>query len=192
MPPKDDPEDSAEARFEGEEAAPEADADEPAKDESELDRALREAAEFKDHLQRVQAEFENYRKRVSRERLEVGIVAVASLVEKLLEVLDEFELAVSAMSVIAEDHDSVAPVLKGAEAVYAKLLDTLRKEGLERIDESNVAFDANIHQAVAHNDDGDSDADLIVSEVFRPGYRLGPRVIRAAMVKVGYAKNPAG
>lgn len=169
----------------GSEGDPIEDADSESTEEvDEFASALLEAAEYRDHLQRVQAEFENYRKRVSRERMEATAIATGALVEQLLEVLDEFELALGATESLGAEHASVT---KGIEAVYAKLFDTLRKQGLQRIDETGAGFDANIHEAVASATDGSGDDDLVVAEVFRPGYRVGSRVIRPAMVKVGHS-----
>jgi molecular chaperone GrpE len=144
----------------------------------ELAAARAEAAEYREHLQRLQAEFENYRKRVIREQTRAVEFATEPLVSRLLEVVDEFELAL----VAAEQRPDFDKFLRGVEIVYAKLLDLLRAEGLERIDAQGQLFDPTQHEALFQAEGGDGEA--YVTDVLRPGYRLKGRVIRPAGVKV--------
>jgi len=123
----------------------------------------------------VQAEFENYRKRVLREQTDLVERAAEGLVEALLPVLDSFELALGTLD------DADQKVRKGVELVYAELLGVLEKAGLERIETDGEPFDPNVHEAVRY-DDGDGDP--VVAETMRRGYRLKGRVLRPAMVKV--------
>jgi molecular chaperone GrpE len=124
-------------------------------------------------LRRVQADFENYRKRILRQQTEHLERAAEDLVQKLLPVLDTFDLAVA--------HG------EGFDQVLSSLVGVLEKEGLERIQPDGAPFDPNEHDAVAHEpadgDGGESDAPE-VAEVMRPGYRWKGRVLRPAMVKV--------
>jgi molecular chaperone GrpE len=99
-------------------------------------------------------------------------------VVRLLEVLDEFDLALMA----AERSPDFEAFRKGVELVYAKLADTLRTEGLERIEAEGKAFDPNEHEALMQTGDGDQEPH--VAEVFRQGYRLRGNVIRPASVRV--------
>jgi molecular chaperone GrpE len=115
----------------------------------------------------VQAEFENYRKRMIRQQSEHLERAAESLIEKLLPVLDTFESAVA--------HG------QGYEQVQASLLATLEKEGLERIHPEGKPFDPAESDAVAHEA---GDGGPVVAEVLRPGYRWKGRVVRPAMVRV--------
>jgi molecular chaperone GrpE len=149
-----------------------------AAEEDELDRARAEAAEYRDHLQRLQAEFENYRKRVLREQTRAVDFATEPLMSRLLQVLDEFELAL----VAAEQRPDFDKFLHGVEIVYAKLLDILRAEGLERIDANGRPFDPTEHEALFQVEGGDGEP--YVADVLRSGYRLKGRVIRPAGVKV--------
>jgi molecular chaperone GrpE len=144
----------------------------------ELARAQGEAAEYRDHLQRLQAEFENYRKRMTRSQERLVDAEVQRFVQGLLEVLDEFDLALIA----AERQPDFEAFRKGVELVYAKLAETLRAEGLERIDAEGKAFDPNEHEALMQTGDGEGDPH--VAEVFRQGYRLRGAVIRPASVRV--------
>jgi molecular chaperone GrpE len=139
-----------------------------------------EVAEYREHLQRLQAEFANYRKRVIREQTQAIEMAAEPLVRKLLEVLDEFELALMA----AEQKPDFEKFHRGVELVYAKLVDALRSEGLERIDAGGKPFDPEEHEALMGTSGGD--AEPVVSDVFRQGYKLRGRVIRPAGVRVGH------
>jgi molecular chaperone GrpE len=136
----------------------------------DLERTSRERDEYREALRRTQADFENYRKRVMKQQADDLARAAESLVEKLLPVLDACDGAV---------RHGAAEV----EPVYAALLGTLEKEGLERIDPANQAFDPNLHEAVMHEPAGDDDA-IVVSDVMRAGYSWKGRVVRPAMVKV--------
>lgn len=144
----------------------------------ELVEARAEAAEYRDHLQRLQAEFENYRKRMTRSQERLVDAEVQRLVQGLLEVLDEFDLALIA----AGRQPDFEAFRKGVELVYAKLAETLRAEGLERIDAEGKAFDPNEHEALMQTGDGEGDPH--VAEIFRQGYKLRGAVIRPASVRV--------
>jgi molecular chaperone GrpE len=134
----------------------------------------RERDEYLDALRRVQADFDNYRKRVDRQQREMADNAATSLVKKLLLVLDTADLALA--------HGGGEDV----KQVEAALFDVLSKEGLERIVPEGEAFDPEVHDAVAHEPVEGDDAPAIpeVSEVLRAGYRWKGRVVRPAMVKV--------
>lgn len=148
----------------------------PAKGDAE--EARKEAAEYLEHLQRLKAEFDNFRKRVLREQTRAVEFATEPLVMRLLEVLDEFELAL----VAAEQKPDFDKFVRGVEIVYAKLADILKAEGLERIDAEGKPFDPELHEALFQADSGDGEP--YVSDVLRSGYKLKGRVIRPAGVKV--------
>jgi molecular chaperone GrpE len=144
----------------------------------ELAEAKAKADEYLQHLQRLQAEFDNYRKRVIREQTSTLELAAEPVMRRLLEVLDEFELA------LLHAHEDVDRdrFLKGIELVYAKLMDALKSEGLQRIDAEGAPFDPNLHEALMQTGDGSGEPH--VAEVFRPGYTLKGRVLRPAGVRV--------
>jgi molecular chaperone GrpE len=145
--------------------------------------ALRQRDEYLDDLRRLQAEFDNYRKRMARQGEELTERAAAAVLERMLPVLDALDLA---RSHAGEPTDAVAAQLAEALGQILSLArDALAREGLERIDEVGVAFDPSVHDAVAHDpsDEGDQ-AGVVVAEVLRPGYRLKGRVVRPAMVRV--------
>ena len=126
----------------------------------------------------MQAEFDNYRKRVLKEQTRAVEMAAAPLIQRMLEVLDEFELAL----VSAGQQPDFERFRKGVELVYAKLIDTLKAEGLERIDAEGKPFDPNEHEALMQT--GEGQGEPRVAEVFRQGYRLKGLVIRPAGVRV--------
>ena len=126
-----------------------------------------ERNEYLQQMQRVKADFENYRKRMLRQQTEHLERAAEALVEKLLPVLDNFDAAVA--------HST------GFEQVHASLMSTLAKEGLERIHPEGKPFDPAEADAVAHED---GDGGPMVAEVLRSGYRWKGRVVRPAMVRV--------
>ena len=134
---------------------------------------------FLDDLRRVQADFDNYRKRMLREQTALVERATEGLIEQLLPSLDALDSALA--SIDASQSEEVANVRKGLELVRSGLFGVLEKSGLSRIDAEGKPFDPNEHDAVMQ-DDGDGEP--VVTEVVRPGYRLKGRVLRPAMVKV--------
>jgi molecular chaperone GrpE len=162
----------------GSREAPPAAGDAPA-----VEEANAKAAEYLEHLQRLQAEFDNYRKRVLREQTRAVELASEPLMRKLLEVLDEFDLALMS----GEKQPDYDRFLHGVELVYAKLKDILRQEGLEQIDAQGKPFDPTLHEALmeSHPDeDVPAGDEPVVVDVLRPGYTLRGQVIRPAGVKV--------
>ncbi len=146
--------------------------------EDELAQARKEAEEYRDHLQRLQAEFDNYRKRVLKEQTRAVEMAARPVVLRLLEVMDDFDLALAA----ADPTSDFAKFRKGVELVYAKLVDAMKAEGLERIGAEGRPFDPEEHEALMQTGGGEGEPH--VAEVFRQGYRLKGSVIRPASVRV--------
>jgi molecular chaperone GrpE len=138
------------------------------------------AEEYLADLQRLKAEYDNYRKRVLREQTRAVEFATEGLVVRLLEVLDEFELALAAAE---RDEDAPGRFVHGVHMVYAKLLELLKAEGLERIDAEGRPFDPELHEALLQGE-GPEDGEVYVADVLRTGYRLKGRVVRPAGVKV--------
>lgn len=142
----------------------------------EIERLRAERDEYLDHLRRLQADFDNYRKRMLREQTAHLERATEALIEQLLPVLDAFELA---MLNAGTDPERLR---KGVELVYSELLGVLEKAGLERIDARGKPFDPVEHEAVMHVEAEGGEPG--VRDVVRTGYRLRGRVLRPAMVKV--------
>jgi molecular chaperone GrpE len=141
--------------------------------------AEQQTAEYRDHLLRLQAEFDNFRKRTVREQTGALERAAEPLMRRLLDVLDDFDLALMA----ADRTPDIEQFMRGVELVYAKLTDILEAEGLERMDAVGTPFDPERHEALMHSE-GDGDGELVVDDVFRQGYTLKGRVIRPAGVRV--------
>lgn len=148
-------------------------------DLAKLTQLVSERDEYLDTLRRVQAEFENYRKRVIKEQTALVDRATEGLVEQLLPVLDSLELALKNFD--APDADPSDSVRKGVELVYGQMLGVLEKAGLSRIEAEGKPFDPNVHEAVMQED---GDGEPVVSDVLRTGYTLKGRELRPAMVKV--------
>lgn len=144
-----------------------------------LEAAREEARSHLEHLQRLQADFDNFRKRADREQARAVDLAARPVMERMLEVLDDFEMAFAALP---GDGPTPEGFRRGMELLYAKLVESLRTEGLERIAALGEPFDPTVHEALMQTGDGDSDP--VVAEVFRQGYRLKGHVIRPASVRV--------
>ncbi len=141
----------------------------------------RERDEYLLALQRTQADFENYRKRVVRLQEEQAARASGGLVEKLLPVLDALDLAEAHLNESLETSEDG----KALRASRAMLVDVLAKEGLERVDQPDVPFDPTVHDAVSRSEaEGGEGDETMVEEVLRAGYRWKGQVLRAAMVRV--------
>ena len=137
-----------------------------------VENAVAEEKNFLDDLQRLQADFENYRKRAQREQSAAGSRAEARMVEKLLPVLDNFEL------VLAHGEGG-----SGVQLVFKELTETLRAAGLEEIEAEGQPFDPRLHEAVETTEDGGVSQE-VVSKVHRRGYSFKGELLRAPMVVV--------
>jgi molecular chaperone GrpE len=175
--------DEGEAGDEGEaEALDEIEAEVEAEEDAiaaDLAKARAEAESYLDDLRRLQADFENYRKRTLREQTARAASASQVLVTRLLPVLDNFELAVSA----AEQSRDFDRMLKGVEMVFGELRQALEGEGLVKIEAEGKPFDPERHEAVIAVEQEDTEPGMVV-EIVRAGYELRGKVLRPAMVKV--------
>ena len=139
----------------------------------------RQRDEYYDLLLRKQAEFDNYRKRVERERQMVSEAAASSIIEELLPLMDDLERALKTEAV----GDAAEAYRRGVELIYRQLEEVLRKRGVRPLDSLGTDFDPYYHQAVSHEPaEGRRDGEII--EEFRRGYMLGDRLLRPSMVKV--------
>lgn len=153
--------------------------------DAELLAVTAQRDEYLETLQRVQAEFANYKKRVERDQAEMSERATERLLDSLLPVLDSFDLALVNLPVEARGGDSDAAKLrKGVELVFAEFLSVLERAGIEKMAADGCEFDPNEHEAVMQVDAEEAREHPVVVETMRPGYRLHGRVLRAAMVKV--------
>jgi len=145
-----------------------------------LDELRREKDSLQDRLLRTAAEFDNYRKRVERERRDLADYMKADILTELLPIVDNFERALQAPS---SDGDSLR---KGVDLIHKQMLDFLRKRGVTPIEALGADFDPNFHQAVIHETSPFHREGEVIEELQR-GYMLGDKLLRPAMVKVAKA-----
>ena len=167
------------AETEAESAAEEACGQQAAPEESgpdELEQLKKENAELSDRLLRQFAGFDNFRKRTSREKEEIGAVAKSKCILEILPVLDNFERAMSAECADPE-------FKKGMELIFKSMKDAFRKLGVEEIEAMGQPFNPDLHYAVSTVENGELGSNTVAA-VLQKGYRLGDKVIRHVMVSV--------
>ena len=150
----------------------------------ELAESRATAGEYLDAMQRLAAEFDNFRKRVDRDRGELVDMATSRLIADMLPTLDNFDAA------LAYDPQTPAEekILDGMKSTRTQLLDLLHGAGLEPVATIGTAFDPAVHEAVS-GPTGSGDGDLVVADELRRGYVLNGRLIRAALVTVDHASQ---
>ena len=146
------------------------------------DTLRRERDDYYDRLLRVTAEFDNYRKRTERERRERADAAGLDVVRDLLPVVDDLERALAASTESGER----TGLHEGVELIHRQLLELLRRRGVEPFEAVGEIFDPEWHEAVAHEPAGGRRDGEVTAEV-RRGYKIGPRLLRPAMVRVAKA-----
>lgn len=147
---------------------------------AEIAKLQKERDEYYDLLLRARADFDNYRKRVERERLELVETAAADLLRDLLPVVDDLERALSAP---ADAPAAAESYRRGVEMIHRQLAEVLRQHGVKPIDALGSDFDPRLHQAVTHEAvPGRREGEVV--EEYRRGYMLGNRLLRPSMVKV--------
>lgn len=157
--------------------------------ETRLEDAAKAAGEANDKLLRLQADWENFRRRTAAERLAERERATEGLVANLLPVIDDLERAVDHAE--GSGNSELTQFVEGIAAVHAKILSVLEKEGVAVIDPAGQPFDPLEHQAVGREERADV-YDETVAQVYQKGYRMGGKIIRSAMVTVtfGGPKRP--
>ena len=153
--------------------------DPPAATEAVASELQRQRDEYYDLLLRKSAEFDNYRKRVERDRQMLSDAAAANMIEELLPLMDDLERALKA----EPGADGGDAYRRGVELIHQQLAEILRKRGVRAIEAVGADFDPHYHQAVSHEPaEGRREGEIV--EEFRRGYMLGDRLLRASMVKV--------
>lgn len=151
-------------------------------DGGDLGRLTEERDQLRDRLLRTSAEFDNYRKRVERDRREMADRAAESLLVDLLPLVDDLERALAADA----SGDAAEGYRRGVELIHKQMLDLLARRGVKPMEALGADFDPHLHQAVASEPaDGHRDGEVIA--VLRKGYLLNDRLLRPAMVKVAQA-----
>jgi molecular chaperone GrpE len=149
--------------------------------QGDVETLQRERDDYYDRLLRTTAEFDNYRKRVERERREQADNAITGVLEALLLVVDDFDRALT-----VDPSENVASYRKGVDLIHAKLHDLLKKYGVKPIEALGADFDPNLHQAVVHEPAEGYRDNEVIGEL-RKGYTLNDRLLRPSMVKVAKA-----
>lgn len=168
------------------EEAPETPVTPPAAGEDESAPAADETSMLKDRILRLQADFDNFRRRTAKERSEWQVFALEDLIQEILPVVDHFEMGLAT----AGKHNTDAAVLDGFRMVYDQMLAVLRKNGVTQLSaEPGAAFDPHQHEAISHIPSEEHGPDVIIAET-RKGYRLGEKMIRPLQVVV--SSGPAG
>ena len=144
--------------------------------QEELTAACQERDEMLDKLQRSQAEFENIRKRLQKEKDGVVRYAASDTIQSLLPIVDDFERAINAEGVPAE-------IKKGLELIHRRIFEVFSRAGLVEVDQHET-FDPNLHFAVDRAPATEEQSDQQILEVYQKGYRFKDRLMRASMVKV--------
>ncbi len=142
----------------------------------------KEIQDLTETLKRVQAEFENYKKRCEKENAQYVQYAEQELIRKLLPVLDSFELSIKNIK-NAQDPEKFK---KGVELIFAQLVSTLQERGLQKIDSAGKEFDPYLHEVLLTEE---SEKDNMILEELQPGYRFKDKVIRHTKVKIGKQKE---
>jgi molecular chaperone GrpE len=153
--------------------------------DAELAKLASDLDELRQTLQRRQADFDNYRKRIEKERVEDSKRAMARVIEGLVPVIDGFEHALAAHR--EAEYESYR---KGFELIHKQLLDNLTRLGVERVDPVGKPFDPHLHQAMDRTETTQHD-DGTILQVFQPGYVFHGRVLRPAMVRVAVHPSQA-
>lgn len=151
--------------------------DEVNEEAQEVDERDLKIEELTDSLQRLQAEYANYRRRTQQEKETIGIFANEKILNELIPVIDSMERALEACT------DKEDTMFKGVELVYKQLKDMMTKFGLEEIEAEDAEFDPNLHLAVMQESIDGVEPNKVVM-VLQKGYKLGNKVLRASMVKV--------
>jgi len=150
-------------------------------DVKEIDEKEQKIKELEDKYLRLYSEFENFRRRTAKERLELSTVATEDLMKELLPVLDDFERGMKAM----ETAEEVAAVKQGVELIFDKFYKTLKSKGLEPIDAIGKELDTELHEAITQAPAPEEKLKGKIMDVVEKGYLLNGKVIRFAKAVIG-------
>ncbi len=147
-------------------------------EDQETKKLKSELADYKDKYLRLNAEFQNYRRRTEKEKNDIYKFGSEKIIKDILPILDNFERALSTSQENSEDS-----IKDGIEMIYKQFIDVLKKHGVEEIESIGKEFDPMLHHAVMQDESEESEPNTII-EVFQKGYMLHSKVIRPSMVKV--------
>src|SRR5690625_1303990 len=183
-PVKEDETTTKESSLEGDEQSQASGENELKEDEEvnahtkEIESLQKEKDDLYDRMLRIQAEYDNFKKRSEKEKIFERKYKSQDLATELLPVIDNFKRALQ-----VEPTEETKSMLEGLSMIYEQLNEALQSQGVEEIEAEGNQFDPNLHHAVMQVEDGDKDSNIIIEEL-QKGYILNDRVIRPAMVKV--------
>lgn len=148
-----------------------------------LEEKTKEADEYKNLCQRVAADFDNYKKRIAKDKENMYLDVVADVVGKILPIIDNFDRALNSIKSLDQNNNEV---LKGLEMIKKQIDEVLEKLGIEPIEALNKEFDPYLHNAIVHIEDEKYGKNIVVEEL-QKGYKIKDRVIRYSLVKVANA-----
>lgn len=143
---------------------------------ADLEEQRKKSDEYFEHLKRNMAEFDNFKKRMSKEKDNLYVSVTSDIIEDLLPILDNLEQAIETECLDANFKDGVV-------MIYNQIKESLTKQGLEIVPALGTTFDPKLHEAVMH-EENEQYGEKEVTQVFRKGYKLGDKIIRHSMVKV--------
>ncbi len=155
--------------------------------EEDISKISEENINLNDQLLRLRADFDNYRRRMIREREDIYTQANENLIEELLPVLDHLDLALQSADVAMEEGANTKAFVEGFQMVAGQLYSSLGKFGLEHIEAVDCEFDPNIHEALSYIPSVDIDENMVITQISK-GYKLGDKLIRPAKVVVSSGK----
>ncbi len=151
----------------------------------EITVAKEEFDALNNKMQRLQADFLNYKARTEKERFSTYNNAVTDVLTDLVPIVDNFERAIDA---VKSENEEIINFKNGVKMIYDQFLNILQKKGLKEIDALNSKFDPNMHSGIAFEVIGDKEEDTVI-EVFQKGYLVNEKVIRPSMVKISKQKS---
>jgi len=149
----------------------------------QLEEKTKEADEYKNLCQRVAADFDNYKKRIAKDKENMYLDVVADVVGKILPIIDNFDRALNSIKSLDQNNNEV---VKGLEMIKKQIDEVLEKLGIEPIEALNKEFDPYLHNAIVHIEDEKYGKNIVVEEL-QKGYKIKDRVIRYSLVKVANA-----
>lgn len=156
--------------------------------EAELNETVSKLNDTQDRLLRIAAEADNARKRFEKEKLETRLYSIQDFAKDMLPVIDAFDKAIASIESLQMDSDSesgkiISNIVDGVKLVAKTFEDSFKKHGIERLPGKGSAFNPMFHNAIAKVTDASVTQDTVIDE-FMPGYKIGDRVLRTAMVRV--------
>lgn len=155
--------------------------------DEDIEKLASENKELNDKLLRLRADFDNYRRRMLREREDIFVQANENIIEELLPVLDHLDLALQSADAAIEESENTKAFVEGFQMVANQLYSSLDKFGLQEVDATDAEFDPNVHEALSYIPSEDVKENMVINQISK-GYMLGEKLLRPAKVVVSSGK----